>query len=107
MGDTGKNQFQNDENVIEKQKEIVKEPEMYAVILHNDHFTTMDFVVDIIIKIFHKPVTEATKIMLDVHRKGRGNVGLYPFDIAATKVTQVRELAKQAEFPLRCTMEPA
>jgi ATP-dependent Clp protease adaptor protein ClpS len=107
MGDMSSNDLGRKGGILEKKKEIVKEPDMYTVILHNDHFTTMDFVVEVIMKIFHKPVAEATKIMLDVHKKGRGKVGLYPFDIAATKVAQVKEMAKQAEFPLRCTMEPA
>lgn len=97
--------FQGD--VLEETEQDVKEPEMYVVVLHNDHYTTMDFVVEVIIQVFHKSAVEATKIMLDVHRKGKGHVGVYPFDIAATKVTQVRQMAKKAEYPLRCTMEKA
>lgn len=83
----------------------LKEPEMYRVVLHNDHYTTMDFVVEVIVNVFHKPVIEATKIMMDVHQKGRGTVGVYPYDIASTKMIQVVQLAKQREFPLRCTIE--
>ncbi len=78
---------------------------MYRVILHNDHYTTMDFVVDVLVKVFHKPSVEATKIMLDVHRRGRGVCGVYTYDIAVTKVTRVQAMAKMREFPLRCTIE--
>lgn len=99
------NSFQGD--ILEDTEQEIKEPEMYLVVLHNDHFTTMDFVVEVIIQVFHKSAGEAAKIMLDVHRKGKGHVGIYPFDIAATKVSQVRQMAKKAEFPLRCTMEKA
>jgi ATP-dependent Clp protease adaptor protein ClpS len=96
-----------DESVLEDVKEELKEPDMYRVLLHNDHYTTMDFVVEVLQKVFHKSVIEATKIMLDVHKKGLGNVGVYTYDIAATKVAQVRQLAKSREFPLKCTMEKA
>jgi len=99
------NTFQGD--ILEDTEQEVKEPEMYLVVLHNDHYTTMDFVVEVIIQVFHKSAAEAAQIMLDVHRKGKGHVGIYPFDIAATKVSQVRQMAKKAEFPLRCTMEKA
>lgn len=93
--------------LLEDVEEELKEPEMYLVVLHNDHYTTMDFVVTVLIEVFHKPAPEATKIMLDVHKKGKGLVGTYPYDIAATKVSQVRAMAKKAEYPLKCTMERA
>ncbi len=83
----------------------LKEPEMYKVILLNDHYTTMDFVVEIIRTIFHKSVGEATKIMMDVHKKGQGVVGTYPLDIASTKVWQVQEKAREKDFPLECVLE--
>lgn len=82
-----------------------KEPEEYRVILLNDDFTTMEFVVSVLMTIFHKTLPEATKIMIDVHRKGRGIVGEYCYDIAATKINQVHLLARQMGFPLKCTME--
>ncbi|MDR3335383.1 MAG: ATP-dependent Clp protease adapter ClpS [Treponema sp.] len=88
-----------------QKKEQLKEPEEFRVILLNDHFTTMDFVVDVLILIFHKNEEDANRIMLDVHRKGRGIVGQYPWDIAKTKVEQVHNLARQHEFPLRCIIE--
>jgi len=84
-----------------------KEPEQFKVILLNDHFTTMEFVVEVLMVIFHKNGADATRIMLDVHKKGRGVVGVYPWDIAATKLEQVHAAAKANEFPLRCVVEPA
>jgi len=86
---------------------VIDEPRLYRVILHNDNYTTMDFVVEVLISVFHKPAAEATKIMLDVHRKGAGICGVYTYDIASTKVSMVRQLAKRHEFPLRCSMEEA
>jgi len=89
-----------------KTREKFKEPEQYKVVLLNDHFTTMDFVVDILMDIFHKSIEDANKIMLDVHKKGRGIVGIYTWDIAVTKSEQVHALAKANEFPLLCIVEP-
>ncbi|MBN1614717.1 MAG: ATP-dependent Clp protease adapter ClpS [Deltaproteobacteria bacterium] len=88
-------------------EEQLDEPKMYRVVLHNDHYTTMDFVVEILIKIFHKPSAEATKIMLDVHNRGKGLCGVYTHDIAATKVSQVHQMARAREFPLKCSYEEA
>jgi len=85
----------------------IKPPEDCRVILLNDDFTTMDFVVEVLMVIFHKKTEEANKIMLDVHRKGKGVVGRYPWDIAATKAEQVHAAARENEFPLRCIVEPA
>jgi ATP-dependent Clp protease adaptor protein ClpS len=85
----------------------IKEPEEYRVILLNDHFTTMAFVVEVLMVILHKNVEDANKIMMDVHRKGKGMVGQYPWDIAATKAEQVHTAARENEFPLRCIVEPA
>ena len=96
-----------DGELKEEIQEELKEPEMYRVILHNDHYTTMEFVVEVIMKVFHKNIIEATKIMLDVHKSGIGMVGVYTYDIAATKVAQVRYMAKKREYPLKCTMEKA
>jgi ATP-dependent Clp protease adaptor protein ClpS len=91
----------------EKATEKVKEPEEYRVILLNDHYTSMDFVVEVLMIIFHKNFEDANKIMLDVHKKGKGLVGLYSWDIAATKMEQVHMAARANEFPLRCIVEPA
>ena len=97
--------FQEDTGVAQKPR--LEEPKLYRVVLHNDHYTTMDFVVKVIVAIFHKAAAEATKIMLDVHKKGQGVVGVYTFDIATTKASQVHEMARQNEFPLRASCEEA
>jgi ATP-dependent Clp protease adaptor protein ClpS len=81
------------------------EPKMYRVILHNDNYTTMDFVVDVLIKVFHMPAAQATKIMLDVHKKGMGVCGVYTLDIARTKVNQVHDMARAKNFPLKSSYE--
>lgn len=86
---------------------VLQEPKMYRVILHNDHYTTMDFVVEILMVVFHKPAAEATKVMLDVHKKGAGICGVYTYDIASTKVSVVHNMAKRREFPLKCSLEEA
>jgi len=90
-----------------KTNEKVKEPEQFKVLLLNDHYTTMDFVVEILTVIFHKSIVDANRIMLDIHRKGKGVVGVYPWDIAATKTEQVHAAARANEYPLRCIIEPA
>jgi ATP-dependent Clp protease adaptor protein ClpS len=92
---------------VEKNNEKFKEPQEYRVILLNDHYTTMDFVVEILMVIFHKTIEDASKIMLDVHHRGKGIVGVYSWDIAATKAEQVHAAARENEFPLRCIVEPA
>jgi ATP-dependent Clp protease adaptor protein ClpS len=86
--------------------EKTKEPEQFRVILLNDHYTTMDFVVEVLVVIFHKGIEDANKIMLDVHKKGRGIVGVYTWDIAVTKSEQVHAAAKTNGFPLKCIVEP-
>jgi ATP-dependent Clp protease adaptor protein ClpS len=83
------------------------EPDEYRVILLNDDYTTMDFVVAVLMSVFHKNLVESTKIMLDVHQKGRGVVGIYTYDIALTKINRVHSLAKENGFPLKCIMEKA
>jgi ATP-dependent Clp protease adaptor protein ClpS len=85
----------------------IREPKMYRVILHNDDYTTMEFVIEILRLVFHKPALDATRIMLDVHRKGRGVCGVYTYDIAATRVARVHQLAQKREFPLKCSLEEA
>ncbi len=90
-----------------KDDQELREPKQYRVILHNDDYTTMDFVIQVLVTVFHKPAAEATKIMLDVHKKGKGICGIYTYDIAATKVAQVRFMAKMREFPLKCSLEEA
>ena len=89
----------------EKNTPKIKEPEQYRVVILNDHYTTMEFVVFILISIFHKNEEDAFSIMLDVHKKGKGVVGIYCWDIAVTKAEQVHTLARENEFPLRCIVE--
>lgn len=95
------------EGLKEKTRPEVKEPKKYQVVLHNDHYTTMEFVVEVLKSIFHKSPVEAHAIMMNVHKKGRGMVGLYPYDIAATKVEQTRQMARRHGHPLKCTLEEA
>ena len=92
-------------DILEEVDNDIVEPDMYRVLLHNDHYTTMEFVVEVLQTVFHKHLLEATKIMLDVHRKGIGIVGMYTLDIARTKTRQVERMAQAREFPLRCTFE--
>lgn len=82
------------------------EPRLYKVLLHNDNYTTMEFVVMVLVSVFRKSEGEAVQIMFDVHRKGIGVAGVYQRDIAETKVQRVAYLAQQAQYPLLCTMEP-
>ena len=77
------------------------------MLLLNDNYTTMDFVVEVLVVIFHKSQEDANKIMLDVHKKGKGLVGQYPWDIAVTKAEEVHTAARENQFPLRCIVEPA
>jgi ATP-dependent Clp protease adaptor protein ClpS len=95
----------NGTELVHKRREKIKEPEEYRVILLNDNFTTMEFVVEVIMIVFHKKQEDATRIMLDVHQKGKGTVGVYPYDIAQTKANQVHSLAQQYEYPLKCIVE--
>lgn len=83
----------------------VREPSLYQVIILNDDYTMMDFVVHVLEAFFHKTKEDATRIMLSVHQEGRGLCGLYPYDVAATKVVQVNDYAHKNEMPLKCVME--
>ncbi len=83
----------------------VDEPPMYKVMLLNDDYTTMEFVVEVLVYVFNKSPEEATRLMLNVHRKGVGVCGIYPFEVAETKVNTVETLARENGFPLKCIME--
>lgn len=88
-------------------KPKLKKPSLYRVVLLNDDYTSMDFVVQVLQKFFQKSEDEATQIMWQVHQKGQGVCGFYPFEIAETKVNQVIKYARGYEYPLQCTMEEA
>jgi ATP-dependent Clp protease adaptor protein ClpS len=83
----------------------VQEPFMYRVLLHNDDYTSMEFVVEVLQFVFNKSIEDSTRIMLKVHNEGIGLCGIYTYEIAETKVNMVKTLAIEREFPLKCTME--
>jgi ATP-dependent Clp protease adaptor protein ClpS len=89
--------------VLEKKK--LKRPSNWAVLLHNDDYTTMEFVIMVLKMFFHKEETEATQIMLNVHESGHGVAGLFSKDVAETKVYQVAQFAEKQGHPLKCTIE--
>ncbi len=95
--------FEESTETIKKQK--VKEPSMYMVLLINDDYTPMDFVVDILTTVFHKTAEEAVQIMMNVHEKGSGVCGIYTYEIAETKIETVHSLAEEHGYPLRSRME--
>ena len=97
--------IQSDENVAEKERQETKEPSLYRVILLNDDYTSMEFVIYVLETAFHKLPAEATQIMLSIHKKGAGICGVYTREIAETKVIAVHEMAAENQFPLKCTME--
>ena len=97
---------QTGEEVLERTRQETKKPELFKVLLLNDDYTTMDFVVEVLESVFNKGPAEAFRIMMAVHTQGQGLCGVYPFDVAETKVATVVELARGQGFPLRATMEP-
>ena len=101
------NPYAEDTILLEKQVEQIKAPSMYKVLLLNDDYTPMEFVVMVIQEYFNKDHETATRIMLQVHLVGKGICGIFTRDVAATKVHQVIELSREAGHPLQCTMEEA
>ena len=95
----------HDVAVITETQKKLKKPPLYKVLLHNDNYTTMEFVVNILRSIFHKSETEAKHTMLAVHQQGVGVAGIYTYEIAEAKVDKVTQLARRSEFPLLCTLE--
>jgi ATP-dependent Clp protease adaptor protein ClpS len=96
------------DSVIERKtraKSKTAKPPLYKVILLNDDYTPMEFVVEVLKAVFHKQHADATRIMLHVHQNGMGVAGVYPFEVAQTKALTVEELAREAEYPLKCVME--
>lgn len=102
-------QFEDDFGVVtdERQEVKTKRPPLYRVLLHNDDYTTREFVVHILQRIFRKNEGEATRIMMHVHSHGIGVAGLYTREIAETKISTVEDMANEEEFPFQLTMEPA
>ena len=96
---------QTGDEVLEKPKEKTKRPEMFKVVLLNDDYTTMEFVVLVLQQVFNKLEPEAYRIMMKVHIEGRGVCGAYTYEIAETKVSTVHEMAEENGFPLRATIE--
>jgi ATP-dependent Clp protease adaptor protein ClpS len=94
-------------SVFAQDRTDTKEPSFFKVLLHNDDYTSMEFVVSLLEKIFNKSTIEATRIMLNVHNEGTGVAGVYTREICETKIAVVHELARKNNFPLRCSMEPA
>ena len=92
-------------DILSETRDEVTEPPMYRVFLLNDDYTTMEFVVEVLKSVFHKSETEATRIMLNVHKAGVGICGVYTYEIAETKVDTVHNLARENGFPLKCSME--
>ena len=96
-----------DVEILERPDARVKEPEQYRVLLHNDDYTTMDFVMDVLERYFQKSPAEAYRIMMKVHVEGQGVAGVYTHEVAETKVESVHEEARRSGFPLMASMEPA
>lgn len=100
--------WENDDGVItETRKESrVKRPRMYRVLIHNDDYTTREFVVEVLRTVFHHSESEAVRIMLHVHYNGLGVAGVFTREVAETKIRVVEQLAREREYPLRLSMEP-
>ena len=114
--DNNKNNNNNDNNdnnlddnpdldLLTDEKIRLKRPSMYRIVLINDDYTPQEFVIWVLMKIFHKTKEEGTQIMLDAHKRGKSSIGVYTYDIAKTKLLQVIDLAKKNEHPLECRME--
>lgn len=97
--------YEQQSDTTTKQRTDNQEPPMYKVLIHNDDYTSMEFVVAVLMQIFDKPQPDATEIMISVHESGIGVAGVYTREISETKVEIVHQLAEQNEFPLRCSME--
>ncbi|MBP1633939.1 MAG: clpS [Acidobacteria bacterium] len=93
--------------LADKPEQAAQRPRMFQVVLHNDDYTTMDFVVEVLESVFLKSPAEAFRIMMDVHRNGRGVCGVYPHEIAETKAGLTQALARERGFPLRASVEEA
>lgn len=97
---------QEQTNIKQKENINIGRPRKYSVVFHNDDFTTMDFVVKVLKEVFFKSEMDAITIMKDVHKKGKGLVGTYPYDIALTKKERATTMAREEGFPLRISVHP-
>ncbi|MEO1267108.1 MAG: ATP-dependent Clp protease adapter ClpS [Myxococcota bacterium] len=100
------NDFESEGGVATQKRTKLKKPKPYKVILWNDDYTTMEFVVRVLESVFHHPPSRATQIMLHIHNKGKGVAGIYSRDVAETRATQVTQLAREHGHPLKVTTEP-
>jgi ATP-dependent Clp protease adaptor protein ClpS len=98
---------QDQGTALEEARPEVRRPPLFRVVMLNDDFTPMEFVVEVLERFFGLDRTRATRIMLEVHTRGRGVCGVFPYDIAETRVVQVTDYARQHQHPLMCTMEEA
>ena len=103
----GKTDSSHREEILTRDKKDFQEPPLYKVLLHNDDYTTMEFVVMVLETIFGKDTSEATTIMLNVHHQGMGVAGVYSREIGETKVSEVHQTARKNQFPLKCSLEKA
>ncbi|HQB82362.1 MAG TPA: ATP-dependent Clp protease adapter ClpS [Candidatus Rifleibacterium sp.] len=101
----GQNEDSPQRGVVEKTRQKTTKPSMYKVFLLNDDYTTMEFVVEVLERVFGRSKIDATSIMLHVHQNGKGLAGVYTREIAETKIAQVHALARENGFPLKCDME--
>jgi ATP-dependent Clp protease adaptor protein ClpS len=98
---------EDDSAIATENEQKVERPKLYSVLLHNDDYTTMEFVTMVLTQVFHLSEDEAVRIMLHVHHKGHGVAGTYSFEVAETRADKTMQMAREHEFPLRCTVEPA
>ncbi len=89
-----------------RERVLIEEPRQYKVIFHNDDFTTMEFVTEVLRLVFNKPADEAVTLMMRVHREGQATVGVYSYDVAMTKASMATSMARNEGFPLKITCEP-
>jgi ATP-dependent Clp protease adaptor protein ClpS len=101
------NERQTDGQVLDKTRPKTRKPDLFKVLLHNDDYTTMQFVIEVLEGIFHKSPAEAFRIMMHVHTRGHGICGAYPYEVAETKVGMVHDAARERGYPLRASMEEA
>jgi ATP-dependent Clp protease adaptor protein ClpS len=101
-----KRQFEYEDELMTADDDTIKKPQMYQVIMHNDNYTTMEFVIEVLMRIFHHARSSAETLMITIHEKGEARAGTYPLEIAETKVAQTMAMAREEGFPLKCSIQP-